>query len=181
MMRIRSFQPTPAEINAVAAILVAGFADRSPAWPTLEAGINDVATYSTGEQISLVATVNDTIVGWIRATPQYQQFGWELHPLVVAPTHQHQGVGKALVAELCTRLAAQGATTLYAWSDDESVSTSLGGKVLLPNTLDHLQSFSSSARHAGGFYLKQGFVLCGVIPDANGRGKPDILFVRPIN
>lgn len=181
MMTIRPINPTHAEIATVAAILVAGFADRSPAWPTLEAGINEVQTFSTDEQISLVATINDTIVGWISATPQYQRFGWELHPLVVAPTYQHQGVGKALVADLCARLPQHGATALYAWSDDESLSTSLGGIDLLPNPLDHLRSFGASTRHAGGFYLKQGFVLCGVLPDANGRGKPDILFVRSIS
>lgn len=181
MITIRPIQHSRAEIDAVAAILVAGFADRSPAWPTLEAGINEVNAFSTDEQISLVATINDTIVGWISATPQYQRFGWELHPLVVAPDYQHQGVGKALVAELCTQLASHGATVLYAWSDDESMSTSLGGRNLLPNPLDHLNHFEPSSRHAGGFYLKQGFVLCGVLPNANGPGKPDILFARLIS
>jgi len=180
MIIIRPIQHNRAEIDAVAAILVAGFADRSSAWPTLKDGIEEVMTHSTDIQISLVATINDSIVGWISATPQYQQYGWELHPLVVAPAHQYQGVGKALVAELCTRLASHSATVLYAWSDDESMSTSLGGRNLLPNPLDHLNHFKPSSRHAGGFYLKQGFVLCGVLPDANGTGKPDILFARPI-
>jgi aminoglycoside 6'-N-acetyltransferase I len=181
MITIRPIQHSRAEIDAVAAILVAGFADRSPAWPTLEAGINEVNAFSTDEHISLVATINDTIVGWISATPQYQRFGWELHPLVVAPAYQHQGIGKALVAALCARLAEHGATTVFAWSDDESLSTSLGGKDLFLNPLEHLHNFSSSVRHAGGFYLKQGFVLCGVLPDANGLGKPDILFARRIS
>jgi aminoglycoside 6'-N-acetyltransferase I len=181
MIYIRPIQYCAAEITAVAAILVSGFADRSPAWSTLESGINEVNAFSTDAHISLVATIHDTVVGWISATPQYQRFGWELHPLVVAPPYQHQGIGKALVAALCARLTEYGATTLFAWSDDESLSTSLGGKDLLPYPLEHLCNFSPTARHAGGFYLKQGFVLCGVLPDANGRGKPDILFARRIS
>lgn len=180
MIQIRPINHNSAEIAAVGAVLVAGFADRSPAWPTLADAIREVVAYSADHQISLVATIDQTIVGWISATPQYQNFGWELHPLVVSPQYQYRGVGSALVTELCSTLAARGATTLYAWSDDESLSTSLGGIELWPDPLHHLTSFVPSARHAGGFYRKQGFVLCGILPDANGRGKPDILFTRRI-
>ncbi|MFZ9857991.1 MAG: GNAT family N-acetyltransferase [Roseiflexaceae bacterium] len=181
MIHVRPIQRHASEIASVATILVAGFADRSLAWPTLADGIAEVEAHSTNNHLSLVATIDHVIVGWVSAAPQYQQYGWELHPLVVNPPHQHQGIGKTLIAALCAQLTEHGATTLFAWSDDESLSTSLGGKDLLPNPLAHLTTFSASERHAGGFYLKQGFVLCGVLPDANGRGKPDILFARRIS
>lgn len=181
MITVRPIRLTTEEIDTVAAIVVTGFADRSRAWPTLADGINEVITHSTDNHVSLVASIDDTIVGWISASPQYQQYGWELHPIVVAPKFQRRGVGKALVATLCAALLPRGATTLYAWSDDECMSTSLGGKNLLPNPLQHLATFVSSAHHAGAFYCAQGFVLCGVIPAANGPGKPDILFARSIS
>ncbi len=34
--------------------------------------------------------------------------------------------------------------------------------------------------HPYGFYEKQGFVIVGVMPDANGPGKPDILMAKRI-
>lgn len=180
VIQIRPIQHTQAELEAVARILVDGFADISPAWPTLNDGIEEVVAYSSDAQISLVASIHDTIVGWISATPQYQQFGWELHPLVVAPKLQKRGVGTALVENLCVAIRERGGTVLYAWSDDERVSTSLGGVDLMPDPLHHLSLFRASSRHAGGFYLKLQFALCGVLPDANGYGKPDVLFARRI-
>lgn len=180
MMHIRPIAHTQQEITAVATLLVEGFSDRSPAWPTIDDGIREVIAYSTQVNISLVATFDNQIVGWISATPRYHQSGWELHPLVVAPHMQLRGIGRALVEQLCHQLAQIGATVLFAWSDDEQGTTSLGSVELFPDPLQHLARFESSMRHAGGFYLKQKFYLCGILPDANGRGKPDILFARRI-
>lgn len=180
MITIRPIQLIDHEIQAVASILVAGFAGRSGAWPTLTHGINEVMDHSTDAHVSLVATLNEHVVGWVSAVPQYQSTGWELHPLVVAPEYQRRGIGHALIEYLCADIAHRGATVLYAWSDDETNSTSLGGIDVYPNPLLHLTTFQSSQHHAGGFYLAQQFHLCGIIPDANGPGKPDILFARRI-
>jgi len=38
-----------------------------------------------------------------------------------------------------------------------------------------MMNFSPGA-HQSGFYLKLGYKLIGVMPDANGRGKPDLYF-----
>lgn len=180
MITVRPIQPNQHEIDEVATVLHSGFADRSPAWPTVADARAEVVEYSTASQVSLVAELEHQIVGWISATPQYKQYGWELHPIVVAPQYQRRGVGTALINHLCDALQSRQATVLYAWSDDETMSTSLGGVNLYQQPLQHLSSFHPSSRHAGGFYLAQQFVLCGVIPDANGTGKPDILFARHI-
>jgi aminoglycoside 6'-N-acetyltransferase I len=179
-MNIRPISLHHHEVTQVAQLLVDGFAGISSAWPNLDVAREEVLEYSSDSHISLVAVCDERVCGWASATPQYQQFGWELHPLVVAPQKQRQGVGSALVVALCNALAERGATTLFAWSDDEGAHTSLGNVNLLPNPLEHLQHFSSSDHHAGGFYLKMNFHLCGVLPNANGIGKPDILFVRAI-
>ncbi len=181
MIDVRAIHTTPAEIETVATVLMCGFANRSAAWPTIADAITEVTTCSTPTHISLVAVRQHEIVGWVSAAPQYRTTGWELHPIVVAPAYQRIGVGRALIHNLCTILQSRGACVLYAWSDDESMSTSLGGINIIDQPLHHLIHFCASSQHAGGFYLKQQFQLCGVIPDANGPGKPDILFARHIS
>jgi aminoglycoside 6'-N-acetyltransferase I len=63
-------------------------------------------------------------------------------------------------------------------TDDESDMTSLAGKDLYPNVLAHLADIKNLKGHPFEFYEKVGFVLVGVIPDANGPGKPDILMAK---
>lgn len=78
------------------------------------------------------------VVGFVAATPQYgdppQATGWDLHPLAVDPAWQGRGVAQALVAELERRVAALGAVTLFAMSDDETSDNSLSGIVRPPQT-----------------------------------------------
>jgi aminoglycoside 6'-N-acetyltransferase I len=38
-----------------------------------------------------------------------------------------------------------------------------------------LNSFNPGT-HQSGFYLKMGYKIIGVMPDANGKGRPDIYF-----
>ena len=35
--------------------------------------------------------------------------------------------------------------------------------------------------HPAGFYLRMGFEIVGLIPDANGPGKPDILMAKRVS
>jgi aminoglycoside 6'-N-acetyltransferase I len=123
---------------------------------------------------------NEHLVGCIGATAQYGGHAWELHPLAVAPRHARKGVGTALIQSLCNSLLERGACTLFAWCDDETASTSLGGVDVYPDPLIAVSTLVSGPRHAGGFYLKNHFRLTGILPDANGFGKPDLLYVRRI-
>jgi aminoglycoside 6'-N-acetyltransferase I len=127
------------------------------------------------DRISRVAVdIDGTVLGWIGAIRQYDGRVWELHPIVVVESQRKRGIGRALILDLEKTLAARGALTLWAGSDDLSGETSLGGIDLyekLPAALDGVESWG---RHPLPFYKRLGFQLIGVMPDANGAGRPDI-------
>jgi aminoglycoside 6'-N-acetyltransferase I len=112
--------------------------------------------------------------------PQYGGRVWELHPLVVSSAARRRGIGRALVADLEALARERGGITLWVGSDDEAGLTSLSGVDLY----DHLPQRLATIRNLGGhpyeFYQRLGFVIVGVMPDANGFGKPDILLAKRI-
>ena len=119
-------------------------------------------------------------LGWIGAIPQNHGRIWEIHPLVVAVTEQGKGYGRELVLEV-ERLAQQaGALGLSVGTSDETGATTLYGVDLYQRPLEALLNIRSKHRHAYEFWQKMGFVIVGVIPDAEGRGKPGISLAKRI-
>ncbi len=165
-----------------AALLVAGFRENWPeAWPTLEEALADVAQMLDPERICRVALADDgTVLGWIGGIPEYDGNVWELHPLVVAPAQQRRGIGRALVEDFEQQCAARGGWTIWLGSDDENNLTSLGGLDVYPDVLGHIAAIRNLRDHPYTFYQKLGFSIVGIIPDANGFGKPDILLAKRI-
>lgn len=169
-------------IQQVATILVAAFKEMAPdAWPDLESALEEVRESFGPERLSRVAVdETGTVLGWVGGIRQYDGHVWELHPLAVRPDRQRQGVGRALVADLEARVREQGALTLWLGTDDEANMTSLGGINLYPNVWDHVAQIKNLRGHPFEFYQKLGFVIVGVMPDANGLGKPDIFMAKSI-
>lgn len=181
-MRIEDLRPyDEAAIRQVAALLVAGFADHWPdAWPDTESALAEVRESFGEGRISRVALDDGTVLGWIGGVPTYDGRVWELHPLVVAPERQGQGVGRALVDSLERAARARGGLTVMLGTDDEDGMTTVAGVDLFPNVLEHLASIKNLRRHPFEFYQKLGYVIVGVVPDANGLGKPDILMAKSL-
>lgn len=181
-MKIRPLEHEDEEIQTrVAEMLVQGFSDMSPdAWPNLKLAREEVQESFGPGRMSYVALEGRKVLGWIGAIRQYKGNTWELHPLVVHKDHRHEGIGAALVIELEARVADTGAMTLWLASDDETGMTSLYGKELYPDPLDKLKQIRNFQKHPYEFYEKLGFVLCGVLPDANGLGKPDIFMAKRV-
>jgi aminoglycoside 6'-N-acetyltransferase I len=167
-----------AAIDQAAALLVDAF----PHWlPTMELARGEVREALGADHICLVARADDRILGWIGAIPEYSH-AWELHPLVVRADVRRKGVGQALVAALEERVRAAGALTLYLGTDDDGPApgTSAGGRDLFPDVLSHAASLRVGD-HPAGFYQRMGFEVAGLIPDANGPGKPDILVAKRVS
>lgn len=180
-MEISDLSPNDEEtIAQVARIVVEAFRDHSPAWPDLASAETEVRESFGEDRISRVARADGVVVGWIGGICEYDGHAWELHPLAVDPARQGEGVGLALVADLERQVAARGATTLYLGADDEDGRTSLSDTDLYPNPLEHLANIENPGRHPYAFYRACGFSVVGVIPDANGPGKPDILMAKRV-
>jgi len=169
-------------IRQVAALLVEGFAANWPeAWPDLESAVEEVRESFAAGRISRVALDEDgTVLGWISGISQYRGHLWELHPLVVRVSQQGKGIGRTLVADLEERVKERGGLTITLGTDDENQQTSLAGINLFPHVWDHLAHLRNLKHHPYEFYQKLGYFIVGVIPDANGLGKPDILMAKSL-
>lgn len=161
-----------AAITQIAELLLRAF----EGWhETLDEARKEIEESFDPENLSLVARQDDKILGWVGGIPTYD-YAWELHPLVVHEDARGLGVGTALVEALEERVRARGALTLYLGSDDDGdeAGTSLWGNDLYPDPLVHAAKIEVF-NHPTSFYRRLGFTVIGVIPDANGPGKPDIL------
>jgi hypothetical protein len=57
---------------------------------------------------------------------------------------------------------------------------SISGIDLFPQVCEHLAHIRNPEHHPHELCQKQGYVIVGVIPDANGLGKPDILMAKSV-
>ena len=169
-------------IEQTAALLHEAFYQRSEAWQDLHSAREEVIDrHAAAERTHRAVDADDHVVGWIGCIPTYRGRVWEVHPLVVAKAHRRQGIGTALVRDLERVVAARGGLTLWLGSDDENDETNLGSVDLYGDVSAAIRGFRTiRGEHPGEFYLRLGFRIVGVLPDANGRGKPDIFFAKAI-
>ena len=169
-------------IAQTATLLFASFQQHWPqAWPDLESALQEVKDSLATDRISRVA-IDDTgeVVGWIGGLPQYDGNVWELHPLAVRTDCRRNGIGRSLVVDLEEQVKKRGGLTLWVGTDDEDNMTSLSNVNLYSNLWERIATIKNLRGHPYEFYQKCGFTIVGVMPDANGRGKPDIYMAKPV-
>ena len=88
---------------------------------------------------------------------------------------QRQGIGRAIVLSLENEARTKGGLTIHLGADDikEGGATSLANVDLYDDLPEKIKRFLPG-NHPSGFYIKLGYKIIGVMPDANGIGKPDI-------
>ena len=131
------------------------------------------------ERVLILAYDNNKLLGFVGAIPQYE-YAWELHPLVVDENCRLKGIGRALCEKLEEELQQINIYTIYLGSDDEENKTSLADERLFENTFEKIKNIKNYNRHPYEFYQKIGYKIIGVIPNANGIGKPDIFMAKDI-
>ena len=165
----------PELLEQAAAILV----DRLPeGWPTLELAREHIRELLDPARILRGFVRGRQLLGWIGGQEHYINHSWELHPLVVHAGHERRGIGRALVDHLEQRVRELGIHTMFVGSDDETGLTSLAGVDLYPDVLAHLTRLRDHGGHPFSFYQRLGYSVIGVMPDANGFGKPDIYLAK---
>ncbi|MCL2199371.1 MAG: GNAT family N-acetyltransferase [Defluviitaleaceae bacterium] len=129
----------------------------------------------------IAAVENGEVVGWCGILPEYNGKVFELHPLVVRGDRQRKGIGQKLVAAIEKTAKEKGGLTMQLGADDEKLGgeTSLANVDLYDDLPTRIREFNPGA-HQSAFYMKLGYKIIGVMPDANGRGKPDIILAKPL-
>ncbi|HEX6307729.1 MAG TPA: GNAT family N-acetyltransferase [Longimicrobiales bacterium] len=162
-----------------AALLVEGFHEPH-GWPDLASAREEVENVLR-EGFALGAVDGETLLGWIGGLPEYRGRVWELHPLVVRRESRRRGIGRQLVRAFEKEVAARGALTITLGTDDDSGMTSLSGIDLYDDIPSHIAGLRDLGRgHPYLFYRRLGYVVTGVMPDANGTGLPDIYMSKRV-
>jgi len=182
-MRIVTFDGQDEHLKRqMAQLLVEAFREHWPdAWETLEDGLEEVGEMLEAERICRVALDDDgTLLGMIGGIPQYDGNVWELHPLVVQPALHGRGIGRALVVDFEEQVRLRGGLTILLGTDDEDGMTSLSDTDLYDDLWGKIRTIRNLKGHPFEFYQKMGYVITGVVPDANGLGKPDIFMSKRV-
>jgi aminoglycoside 6'-N-acetyltransferase I len=171
-------QPEGAREQA-ANLLVEHF-DEPLGWPDLDSARDEVERILR-EGFARALLESQVVAGWVGGVPEYNGRVWELHPMVVHSDYRRRGIGRALVAAFESEARHRGAFTVTLGTDDNTDMTSLSGVDLYSDVPRHLAEAHDLGRgHPFGFYLKVGFVMTGVLPDANGPGRPDIFMSKSL-
>jgi len=175
MMEIRVLQKEDETlIDSAVELLQEAFA------PNWDCGREDVLECLEEGKVCLVAVKDGVAAGIAGAMPQYGVTGWELHPLAVRKELRGKEIGTTLIQKLECILREKGCVTIYLGSDDEDHKTTLSDTNLFEDTFEKIKNIQNKKKHAYEFYEKMGYQIIGVIPDANGLGKPDIFMAKSL-
>lgn len=170
-------------IQQMAEALFDGFSDTgTEAWSTMAECLKDAKESLDDEKISRIAITDaDEVIAWTIGDEIYTGHTWELELLVVRRGSKLKGFGRKMLEDFEQQVLKRGATSVFLGSDDENNRTSLGGIELYPNPLEHLANIKNLRGHPYEFYEKCGYTITGLIPHANGFGKPDIWMTKQLS
>ena len=169
-------------VQQAAQLMVDAFREHWPdSWSTFEEGLQEVQEMLQNDRICRAAVDEQgNLLGIIGGIPGYDGNVWELHPLAVQPSMQGRGIGRLLILDLEEQVRSRGGLTITLGSDDVDEMTSLANVDLYENLWEKVRHIRNLKNHPFEFYQKMGYTITGVVPDANGRGKPDILMSKRV-
>ena len=179
-MEIVDLALQPGSIRDEAAEFLVSEFDAPSGWPDRASATAEVERILQ-EGFARAAVDAGRLAGWVGALPEYNGRVWELHPMVVHRAYRRRGIGRLLVVALEQEVRHRGGLTITLGTDDDRGMTSLTDVDLYADVPRHIREVRDLGRgHPFLFYLRLGFVITGVMPDANGLGKPDIYMSKPV-
>jgi aminoglycoside 6'-N-acetyltransferase I len=161
-------------------ILLAALVHVPSAWRDIQSAAEEVRSFEDNpERFALLGVEAGAVRGWIGAI-RHTRTSWELHPLVVDPKCQRQGWGTRLVSGLEETARAEGVVAIWLGTDDDFGGTNIYGRDLYPDVLEQMIGLRPTTGHPFTFYQRLGYTVCGVLPDADGIGKHDILMAKRV-
>jgi len=147
-------------------------------WTAIADAVEEIEDILDECDACIAVIENDEVVGWAGLIHADGKL-FELHPLVVRRDWQRKGIGSFLLKEIETAAKEKGALTLMLSSGDEKPGgeTSFANVDLYDDLPGRLAAFDLG-EHPTAFYLKRGFRIIGIIPDAYGLGMPDIIMAK---
>ena len=172
----------PKQLEEAAKVLFEAFIEKGIAtWPTIEAARKEVEECLNNKYICFAYIEYDELIGWAGLRPMYGSITWELHPMVIRSDWQRKGIGRKLLKHIEQIALNLKIMNIVLGTDDETGRTSLSEKDFRKESiLRAIQDISNKHKHPYEFYQKCGYLIVGIIPDANGVGKPDILMWKRI-
>ena len=169
----------PAALEQLARVSLPAALEHAPAWlPDLDAAREEI---SDALQPGVIARVlldpDGAPIGCVAVKHAWDGV-WELHPLIIGITHQQRGHGRRLVRDIERLAAAQGGLTMTLSTSDTVGATSLSGVDLYDDPIGRLAAIEIRKPHAVEFWCRIGYRIVGVVPDAEGVGKPCIHLAR---
>ena len=178
-----TIDPTdPALVDELAQLTYVAFKVHAPNWLRNETDAKrQVLKATETDRINRVLlSPKATPIGWIGVIPINHGRIWEIHPLAVSPAEQGKGYGRTLVLEIERLAEEQGVLGLLAGTSDKTGATPLYGIDLYQNPFKVLKKLNGAENHPVTFWKRAGFTVVGVVPDAEGRGKPAISLAKRI-
>lgn len=182
MVRIEKFETlTPVQREDAARLLRDVFDHQPAGWHTMEEAREEVESFFTDpDRRAWACLEGDRPIGWIGRIETYNGHVWELHPILVDPDFQRRGLGTLLIDTLEAAARAAGVSTIQLGTDDENDGTNIFGVDLYPDIWRRIRDIAPTNGHALSFYQRKGYAVYGILPDANGLGRHDILMAKRI-
>jgi aminoglycoside 6'-N-acetyltransferase I len=183
-LAFRSIDPTDApQIDALAQLTFDAFRTYAPSWlPSKRDAELRVLGATEGDRLNRVLIdKNNQPLGWIGVIPVNHGRIWEIHPLAISCKLQRRGYGRMLVAEVERLAQHRGVLGLLAGTSDETGATPLYQMDLYADPLKAMGMLTGTEDHPVAFWMRVGFKVVGVVPDADGRGRPGITLAKGVN